>query len=47
VGSRGEERDVGRVAAVDIGVRDAASDGEVAAVVLEVLQIGGKGVVFA
>ena len=42
----GEEAVVGRVPAVDVGVRDAAEDGEVVAVLLEQLQVG-RGLVVA
>lgn len=45
---RGREKaDVGGVAAIDVGMRDTAEDGEVLAVFLEVLQIGRGGVVAA
>ena len=43
----GEEADVGGVAAVDVRVRDAAEDGEVVAVLLEVAEVGRERVAAA
>ena len=43
----GEEADFRRVAAVDVGVTDAAEDGEVVPIVPQMAQIGRKGIAIA